>query len=95
MTLYGYPVVAVVSLLAMNLLVVAIFFAVVRLLRGPSLSDRVVALDLVGVLAVGMISVHAVFTGQPMLLRVAILLALVAFVGTVAFAFFLEKRGRE
>lgn len=94
MTLFSVPVVPLVALLSLNLLVLAMFLATLRLLRGPSLADRVVALDLIAVLAVGFVSVYSVFTEQPMLLRVAILLALVAFVGTVAFAFFLEKRGR-
>lgn len=82
------------ALLVLNIYALAMLLAMVRLLRGPSLADRVVALDLVAALAVGAITAYAILTGQPMLLRTAVVVALVVFVGTVAFAMFLEKRGR-
>jgi len=81
--------------LALAMVGVALFLAFVRLVRGPTLPDRVVALDLIGVLAVGMISAYAVATDQPALLDPATVLALVGFLGTVAFAGYLERRGRD
>ena len=51
--------------LALALVGLAMFLAFVRLVRGPTLPDRVVALDLMGVLAVGMLAVYAVATDQP------------------------------
>lgn len=62
-----------------------------RLLRGPGLADRVVALDLITYLAIGLIVVHALETRQSVYLDAAIVLALVAFLGTVAFARYLER----
>jgi multicomponent Na+:H+ antiporter subunit F len=76
----------------MPLLSVAVLMAFVRLARGPSLPDRVVALDLLATLAIGMIAVYSIARNQPVLLDVAIVLALLAFLGTVAFARYLEKR---
>lgn len=73
----------------------AILLAFVRLVCGPSLPDRVVALDLIGVLAVGMIAAYDVATEQPVLLDAATVLALVAFLGTVAFARYVERKGRD
>lgn len=73
------------------LLSVALVLAFLRLARGPTLPDRVVALDLTGTLTVGIIAVYAVATGQPVFLDVAIVLALIAFLGTVSFARYLEK----
>jgi multicomponent Na+:H+ antiporter subunit F len=69
----------------------AILLVVVRLLRGPTLPDRVVALDMIGTLAAGAIAVYAVRENEPVFLFAAVVLALVMFVGTVAFAFYLEK----
>ncbi len=66
-----------------------------RLVRGPSLPDRVVALDLTATLVVGMIAVDAIASHQPVILDAAIVVSLVAFVGTVAFAHFVEKGGSE
>lgn len=71
-----------------------IVLASVRLFRGPNLPDRVVALDLIGYYCVGMISLFSIATGHPVLLSVAIVMALILFLGTAAFATFLERRAR-
>ena len=70
----------------------AIILAFIRLLRGPSLPDRVVALDLITTLGIGVIGVYAIATDQAVLLDVAMVLALTAFLGAVAFAYYMEKR---
>ena len=80
---------------AVGMVGLAMFLTFVRLVRGPTLPDRVVALDLMGVLAVGMLAAYAVATDQPVLLDPAAVMALVGFLGTVAFARYLEKRGRD
>lgn len=80
---------------ALALVGLAMFLAFVRLVRGPTLPDRVVALDLMGVLAVGVLAAYAVATDQPGLLDPAAVVALVGFLGTVAFARYLERRGRD
>jgi multicomponent Na+:H+ antiporter subunit F len=70
----------------------ALVLTFVRLVRGPSLADRVIALDLVSTQAVGIIGAATIITREPFLLRAAIVLALITFLGTVAFARYLEKR---
>jgi multicomponent Na+:H+ antiporter subunit F len=72
--------------------IVAAFFSLVRLIRGPSLPDRVVALDLLATLTIGITAAYAVATGLTAYLDVAVILALVAFLGTVAFAYYLSWR---
>lgn len=74
-----------------GILLLAMFFALYRLLKGPSLPDRVVALDLFAILVVGMIANHAVRTNQPIYLDVALALALISFLSTIAFAYHIEK----
>ena len=74
------------------LLMGAILFAFVRLVKGPSLPDRVVALDLITVLAVAFCALFAISSGEEAFLDVAIALALVAFLATVALARFSERR---
>jgi multicomponent Na+:H+ antiporter subunit F len=56
--------------------------------------DRVVALDLIGILSIGLMALYAVETGEALFVDVAIIVALIAFLGTVAFARYLEK-GRK
>ena len=70
---------------------VALLIAVVRLVKGPTLPDRVVAMDLIGVLVVGLIVVLAASTQVPATLDAAIVIALIGFVGTVAYATYVER----
>lgn len=81
--------------LALAMATVALFLAFFRLVRGPSLPDRVVALDLIGTLAVGIIAAYDIATDQPVLLDAATVVALVAFLGTVAFARYVERKGHD
>lgn len=77
--------------IALPLLFLGVAFAFVRLVRGPSLPDRVVALDLMTTLGIGIIAVYGMATNQAVLLDVAIVLALIAFLGTVAFGRYVER----
>ena len=74
----------------MVMLAVAITF--IRLARGPSLADRVVALDMMTVSIIGFCGLYAILTGEGAFLDVAIVLALVGFLATVALARFAERR---
>lgn len=76
---------------AMALLIAALFAALVRLLKGPTLPDRVIALDLVTSLVVGIIAVRAISTGQTALLKVSVTIALLAFLGTAAWAQYIKR----
>jgi multicomponent Na+:H+ antiporter subunit F len=71
----------------------AILLTCYRLIIGPTLPDRVVALDLIATLAVGIIAVYAISTRQSVLLLDAIVLTVVSFLGTVAFAYYVGKGG--
>lgn len=74
------------------LLTVAIGLALVRIVRGPSLSDRVIALDLLATIGIGVVGVYAIATGQIAFLDVALVIALLVFLATVGFAYFIERR---
>lgn len=73
-------------------LMFGLVMAFYRLLIGPSLADRVVSLDLVTSLAVGVIAVFAIATNTPLLLDVIAVVALTSFLGTIAFAYYIEVR---
>lgn len=75
----------------MGLLALAMGLVFVRLVRGPAAPDRVVALDLMGALTIGMTAAYSVYTREPHLLRVAAGIALISFLGTVAVARYLER----
>ncbi|TLF51571.1 pH regulation protein F [Halomonas urmiana] len=82
-----------VILVSLAVMVLALCLAFVRLFRGPSLPDRVVALELFSSILVGIIGVVAIATDVPSLLDVAIVMALMAFMATIGFARFLERGG--
>lgn len=77
--------------LALLALAIALALTFVRLVRGPSLLDRVVALELIASLVAGIVAVFAIGTDDPALIDVAITLALVAFLSAVAFARYAER----
>jgi multicomponent Na+:H+ antiporter subunit F len=73
----------------MVMLSVALGF--VRLAKGPTLADRVVALDMMTVIIVAFCGLYAIFSGVTAFLDVGIVLALVGFLATVALARFAER----
>jgi multicomponent Na+:H+ antiporter subunit F len=77
--------------IASGFLALGMCAAFIRLLLGPSLPDRVVALDLLAAMAIGALVLVAVQTGQPILLDVALAIAIITFLGTVALAMSLER----
>lgn len=72
---------------------VSIAISLWRLVVGPTLPDRVVALDLIGFLVVGVLCVFSIVTQRPALLFVALIAALILFLATAAFAVYVERRG--
>jgi multicomponent Na+:H+ antiporter subunit F len=76
---------------ALVVLLMSIFLALVRLIRGPDAADRIVALDLVSVLIVAFLAAYSIFSGETSFLDVAIGYVLIAFLGTVALARFLMR----
>lgn len=63
----------------------------VRLVQGPTLADRVVAVDALATMAIGALVLIAVVTGQGLLLDIALAIALVVFLGTIAMAMTVER----
>ncbi len=73
----------------------SVLLVFVRFVKGPGIVDRVVALDLLITIGIGIIAVYSVLTGQSTFLDIAMILALIAFLGTVAFSYYLEKREKN
>ena len=74
------------------LLFLGMMFTFLRLLKGPTMPDRVVAIDLFTMFVIGIITIYAFLTGLTIYLNAVFVLAFIAFIGTVAFARYLEKR---
>ena len=78
-------------LVALTLLASAAGLTFIRLVKGPTLPDRVIAIDLIGVLMVCLLVVMAGMTAEQTFLDVAMVVALISFVGTVAYARYIER----
>jgi multicomponent Na+:H+ antiporter subunit F len=71
----------------------AMGLAALRLLRGPTLADRVMALDVLVIAAVGGVALVAWQTGRAVFLDVAVAVAMVTFISAVGLAWYLERKG--
>jgi multicomponent Na+:H+ antiporter subunit F len=80
------------TLIALILLGLALLVSVIRIIIGPTLSDRVLALDLMTVIAMGFVGAIAIRTGQMLYLDIAIALALLGFLATIALARYVLTR---
>lgn len=78
---------------ALVLLAIAGGGFLVRLAIGPTVADRVVALDGILTVSVMAIATYGALQGTAIYAAVAVVVALVAFVGTATFARFIERRG--
>ena len=85
----------VISQITLVTLGVALIVAFIRLVKGPTLPDRIVAMHLFGVLVVGLIVVLAASSGVRATLDAALVIALVGFLGTVAYATYVERGDPE
>lgn len=74
------------------ILSIGIVLTVWRLVRGPNFADRVVALDKLSMLAIGVIAAYAIVADQPVFMDMAIIVALLSFLTTVGFAHYVERR---
>ena len=75
------------------LLSASLLLAFVRLVIGPSLPDRVVAMELIASIVAAMVGVHAIDTGVSAYLDIAIVLSITAFLAAIGFARFIQIKG--
>lgn len=81
----------IISEVTLMILGLALLMSFIRIVKGPTLPDRIVAMDLFGVLVVGLIVVLAGRTGVRATLDAAIVIALIGFLGTVAYATYVQR----
>lgn len=81
------------ALVGLTLVGIACLLSFYRLLRGPDLPDRILALDTLAVNAIALIVLFGLWTGNTINFEAALLLAVLGFVSTVALAKY-ALRGR-
>lgn len=66
--------------------------SLIRLVIGPTLPDRALALDMIAILLVGLLVLHATRDSRPPSMGVAAVLALLNFLGTIAYAIYIRRK---
>lgn len=74
---------------------IAGILVLIRFVKGPYTLDRVVSLDFLINIGIGIIAIYSMVTDHASFLDVAMILALIAFLGTIALSYYLEQRGKQ
>ncbi len=90
MILYNYLLYVILPLLSLSTVIVFI-----RFIKGPDIADRVVSLDLMVTIGIGAIAIYSMLAEQVTFLDIAMVVALIGFLTTVAFSYYLEKRNKN
>lgn len=77
--------------ISLGLAILALFLSAVRFARGPGTVDRIVALDVMGFIAISIIAVVSHFAGRVIYLDVALVYGLLSFLGVIVVARFIER----
>ncbi|MEM6846465.1 MAG: cation:proton antiporter [Pseudomonadota bacterium] len=80
-------------IVSITVLLIAMAVIIARIVRGPTLPDRILGLDTLVTVSIGVIAVFGIITGFPIYVDIAIALGLVGFLSTIALANFLLRCG--
>ncbi len=75
-------------------LVVSAILVLYRFIKGPTLPDRVTAIDLITTMVIAIIVVFSILWDSPNFFDVAMVLSLISFLGSISYAFYLTKRNK-
>jgi len=78
-----------------NVILFSALFVLFRVIRGPSPADRIVAVDILGVLIIGMLALLGLHYDQGFLMDIGLIWALLSFIASLAFAKILEGRSLD
>lgn len=83
---------SIILYLILPALSISMLMIFIRLFKGPSLIDKVIALDLLVIVAIGFFSAYSILFHKTVIIDIAMILAIIAFLSTIAFAYYYEKR---
>lgn len=85
----------VILYISIVILCISILFVFIRLAIGPSISDRIVAMDLLLSIAIAFIIIYSFLNKQTQFIDVAVILSLISFLGTIAVAYYILKGNKK
>ena len=81
--------------LALGILIITSGLVMYRLVIGPSIADRVTAYDVLTCITIGVLAVFAIMSDKELYIDVIFTLSFVAFLGAIAFSYYLKKRKKQ
>jgi len=81
--------------IAISIISLSTLLTLIRFMRGPSLPDRVISLDVFSGNILAVLAIYSVLADEKTYLNVALIMSLVAFVGTMTFAYYLVQKRNE
>ncbi|HJF68757.1 Na+/H+ antiporter Mnh1 subunit F [Staphylococcus kloosii] len=84
----NYSIIIIIALIIVSLSMLAML---IRVIKGPSLADRVVALDAMGIQLMAIIALFSIFLGTTYMIVAILLIGIIAFLGTAVFAKYMDK----
>jgi multicomponent Na+:H+ antiporter subunit F len=78
--------------IALYFMITLVGLCLYRVIRGPSVADRVVAIDIIGIIVVGICVILSISTGRAFLIDIGIAWIILSFIGTLTMAKYLERR---
>lgn len=82
----------IVLFIAFSMLLAALVFAFVRLLKGPSVNDRIAAMDVIASVVMGFVLVYSVVINKSIYFDIPVIISLISFFGTVAVSTYLKHK---
>ncbi len=82
----------IVLYIAFTFLMTAMIITLIRLFKGPSVNDRIAAMDLIASIIMGVILVYSVLIKNAMYFDVPLIISLISFIGTIAISTYLKQK---
>ena len=86
------PVPDIVLYIAFAFLMTAMIITLARLLKGPSVNDRIAAMDLIASIIMGVILVYSVLINNAIYFDIPVIISLISFIGTIAISTYLKQK---
>ena len=87
-----YSILQIFIYFAFGILLLAFVLALIRLFRGPSSSDQIVALDLIASIVMGFILLYSLLVEKEVYFDIAIVIAMISFLGTIGISIYLKRK---
>lgn len=81
--------------IALGIISFSTILTLTRFMKGPSLPDRVISLDVFAANLLAILAIYSVLSGEKTYLNVSLIMSLVAFVGTMTFAYYLVQKRQK